>query len=563
MKHLTIILTLLTAALPAFADDRPELSTLIFDALQAGETTIDIPRGEYALDLPDARPMTFENLKNVEINGNGSHVLCRIPSQIIAVRNCENLAIRGFTFDAAILPFTQGTITAVDTPEGTMRLEVEIHGGYDADNLANDRVQIFDPATRQLKKNLWTLGGDKLRRLGDRRWEMTFVREDKNRRISAGDLIVFTTRPPGPQRTHTIITDSSRGCVFEDITLFFSNCFSFLEHGCHGNRYTRCRLVKNEHDATKAVPRLRSGNADALHSKHATLGPTVEDCEFTGHGDDCIAINGNFYLVLSSEENRVRVFERNGHKLLIQPGDPVRFTSYEGEIFPDATVAAITPLTDFDREAVSALLKKFQLHGGNDAIPRYAKVYELTLDKAINVGPGGNVYAVNRVGSGFVARNNRLGHTRARGILIKAADGEITGNTIIGCELGAIIVSPELYWLEAGYSRNLVIEKNTIRDCFFHNSRWGDSQPAAISVTATTAQGEIMKAGALANITVRENTITGCPYPAIFITSTDGAVLAKNRITPPKESQRREHGKRYAERHGLDFGEPVWMVENE
>ncbi len=567
MKHriLTVIFMLLTTPLTGGAAEipRPELSTLISDALAAGQKKISIPRGEYSLELRDAEPMTFENLKDVEIDGGGSHVLCRIPSQIIAVRNCENLTIRGFTFDTETLPFTQGTITAVDAPEKPMRLEIEIHGGYDAENVTADRVQIFDPETRRLKKNLWTMGGEALKRLPSGRWEMIFPHEDPNRRISPGEMIVLGVKSRGPMRTHTIITDDSSGCVFEDITLYFSNCFSYLELGCHANRYTRCRLLKNEADATKAVPRLRSGNADALHSTFATRGPRVENCEFRDHGDDCIAINGNFYLVVGREGNRVRILEPHSHKLRLEAGDPVRFTSFEGEILGDAAVTDVTLLVDFDRENVAEVLKKYILHGGTGGAPRYARVYELTLDMAVDVGPGGNVYAVNRVGNGFIARNNTLGFTRARGVLVKAADGEISGNTIIGCELGAIIVAPELYWLEAGYSRDLIIENNTIRDCFFHHDRWGDSQPGAISVVATNSQGEIMKAGTLRNITVRNNTITGCPYPAIFITSTDGGILDGNRIAPPAESQRRKHGQRYAERYGLEYSQPVWAVENE
>ncbi|MDR0328728.1 MAG: family 43 glycosylhydrolase [Planctomycetaceae bacterium] len=538
-----------------------ELSTLIFDAIQRGEKKIDIPKGKYALELKEGRPMMFENLKDIEINGNGSEVICRIPSQVISVKNCENLKIKGFSFDSLILPYTQGTVVAVD-PDKEIWIDIEIHGGYEKENVTSDRVQVFDPATQRLKKNLWTFDGDKLERLENGNWRMTFPHEDKNRKIEVGDLMVLGTKSTENLWTHTIVSDESTHCVFEDITLYFSNCFSFLEHGCHGNVYLRCRLIKKKNDPSKAFPRLRSGNADSFHSKFATQGPHIEECEFRNHGDDCIAINGNFYLVVSSEENKVLIFERHGHKLQMESGDPCRFTSFDGKILGDAKIVSVIRREDVPKEAVIEAVKDYDLAGGNKELPQSYRIYELTLDKPIDVKPGGNVYSLNRVGNGFVAKNNKIGFTRARGLLIKAANGDISGNTVAGCELGGIVVAPELYWLEAGYSANLTIENNTVKDCFFTSNTWGNSQPGAISVVAVDAKGEVMPAGAFRNITIWNNKISGCPYPAMVLTSIDGVVVSGNKITPPTESERREHGRRYAEKHDLDYESEIWQINN-
>ena len=550
-----------TACGQAETINRPELSTIIFEALNSGKEKIDIPKGNYALELKGGRPMVFENLKDVEINGNGSDVLCCVPSQIALFRNCENVSFKGFTFDSAILPFTQGTVVAVD-PETGLWLDIEIHRGYESKNVTDERAQVFDPKTQHLKKNLWTLGGETMKRLENGNWRMTFRREDKNRHIEVGDLMVLGTRSAESLSTHTFVLEDSKNCTLEEITLYFSNCFSFLEHGCHGNAYLRCKLMKKADDPTKSFPRLRSGNADAFHSKFATLGPRVEECEFYDHGDDGVAINGNFYIIVSSNGDNVLILERHGHPLQIKEGDPVRFTSYEGTIFGDSTVDAVVLRTDVDHEIIATALKKYELHGGSSQIPRYHKIYELTLKTTMNVDSGDNVYALNRVGNGFIVKNNKIGLTRARGILVKASDGEITGNRIDGCELGGIIVAPELYWLEAGFSSNLKIENNTISDCFFHHNRWGDSQPATISVAATNAKGDIMEAGAMKNIILRNNTISGSPYPAMFLASIDGGIVEGNAITPPKEHEKREHGKRYAERHNLKYDQPIWLINN-
>jgi parallel beta-helix repeat protein len=246
----------------------------------------------------------------------------------------------------------------------------------------------------------------------------------------------------------------------------------------------------------------------------------------------------------------------------MESGDPCRFTSFDGKILGDAKIVSVTRREDVPKEAVVEAVKGYDLAGGNKELPQGYHIYELTLDKPIDVKPGGNVYSLNRIGNGFIAKNNKIGFTRARGLLIKAADGEISGNTVIGCELGGIVVAPELYWLEAGYSTNLKIENNTVQDCFFAHNRWGDSQPGAVSVVAVDAKGEVMQAGAFRSITIRNNTISGCPYPAMVLSSIDGGTVSGNTITPPTESERREHGRRYAEKHSLDYESEIWLINN-
>lgn len=541
--------------------DRPELSTLIFEAIKEGKKKIDIPKNEYSLELKNGRPMIFENLKDVEIDGNGSNVFCRIPSQIIAMKKCENVKIKGFSFDTLVLPYTQGTVVDVDSEQGKW-IDIEIHDGYEKENVTNDRIQVFDPISMHLKRNLWTFFNEKIAKQDNGNWRILFPQENKNRRIEIGDLMVLGAKSPEPLWTHTIVTDDSNHCVFEDITLYFSNCFAFLENGCHGNHYFRCRLIKKKDDPTKAFPRLRSGNADSFHSKFATLGPRVEDCEFRDHGDDCIAINGNFYLVVSSTENKVCIFERHGHRLRIEIGDPVRFTGFEGTVLGDAKVLSIEKRDDLVKETILEVVKRYHVHGSGNDLPPNHRIFELTLDKPIPVESGGNVYALNRIGDGFIVRNNKIGFTRARGVLVKCGNGEISGNTIVGCELAGIVVAPELYWLEAGYSENLLIENNIVRNCFFHNNRWGESQPAVISIVAVNSKGDVMQAGTMKNIILRNNTVSDSPYPALLLASIEGGQIEDNTFRPPSDETKRKHGQRFAEKYKFDYDTPIWQINN-
>jgi hypothetical protein len=211
-------------------------------------------------------------------------------------------------------------------------------------------------------------------------------------------------------------------------------------------------------DPKVSYPRLRSINADAFHSKGATVGPTITNCIFMYHGDDCIDIN-----------------------------------------------------------------------------------------------TGGVVSSLDMGGSGFVIKNNKMGYTRARGILIKSSDGVISGNEVINCELSGIILAPELFWMEAGFSRNVLIENNTIKDCMFANSSYGIEQAAYVSVIAINANHQIVPVGGFRNITIKNNILENSPVPAMIITSVDSAQVTGNSITISKDIIR-THGKNF----GVDNKQVIW-----
>lgn len=122
------------------------------------------------------------------------------------------------------------------------------------------------------------------------------------------------------------------------------------------------------------------------------------------------------------------------------------------------------------------------------------------------------------MGNGFAVRNCNFGFNRSRGILIKASHGEITRNRMEGCWMSAILVSPEYWWLEAGSSSDLKITGNRITRCY----------GIPIRIEATGGNDDIAPAGAHRNITVTDNSISGCAMPGIMVTSTAGLEIERN-----------------------------------
>ena len=148
----------------------------------------------------------------------------------------------------------------------------------------------------------------------------------------------------------------------------------------------------------------------------------------------------------------------------------------------------------------------------------HAKTFRITLDREVDLPMGSAICSTSRTGNGFVVRGCDFGFNRSRGILVKASDGVIEGNTLVGNVMAAIMVAPEWWWLESGSSNNVRIINNTIRDC-------GD---VAIAIYAFGGAPAVAPAGAHNNITVSGNSMTGCPLPNILVTSTRGLDLGRN-----------------------------------
>jgi hypothetical protein len=160
-----------------------------------------------------------------------------------------------------------------------------------------------------------------------------------------GDILVTNNHSGMRGSPHTVELRACKGMRFEDITVFASPCFGFLEYDCEGSQYLRCivdRRVPADDPVKRAQPRMRSLNADAFHSKDAAKGPAIIGCKAHFQGDDCVNINGRYHYVSGSRGRLVRIAVLD-NKPKIKVGDPVEFLPYSGPRPPDAVVMDIQP----------------------------------------------------------------------------------------------------------------------------------------------------------------------------------------------------------------------------
>ena len=162
-----------------------------------------------------------------------------------------------------------------------------------------------------------------------------------------GDIIAISSEfAPHGSIPHTVEVADSKGVRLEDISVYASNCFGFLEYNCDGTTYYRCKVDRRP-PATdlvqRADPRIRSLNADAFHSICAVKGPAYIECAARFMGDDCINIHGDYHLVTASTAQSCAFLSKQRGGINIAAGDEVELLSYDGLRLPDAMVASVEP----------------------------------------------------------------------------------------------------------------------------------------------------------------------------------------------------------------------------
>ncbi|MCO6046954.1 right-handed parallel beta-helix repeat-containing protein [Aeoliella sp. ICT_H6.2] len=496
-----------------------DLQAFIDESISAGNSTVVVPPGRYRVEPTNGVHLRLHDLENVEIIAYDVEMVCTQTTRAVQIEGCRGLRLRGLSIDYDPLPFTQGRIVKLSADKSVH--EIEILEGYPPADTAYDfKYQIFRGKDHELRGvdyydlDVKAVSGTRLQVRKTNLGPAPFEQE--------GDLVAIGSRSTrGRQLSHAVYLTESVDILLEKVSVFASNCFAFLEIGCQGVTYDRCRVEKRDADDDpwpRGLPRLRSANADAFHSKRASAGPRIVGCYAHDMGDDCVNICGDYHLITSATDTKLRVLAKHGMDIV--EGDLVELAMFSGGSLPDARVVSVRELgllTPADR----LLVQSFDLHQSlkDHEDGHLTKVFELTLDRAVTMAKGSLVSARERQGQGFLVAGCDFGHVRSRGILVKASNGEIRDNTLTRCRMESIKVAPEYYWLEAGAAENVKILRNKISNC----------GGVGIAVYTLGGDGEFGSGRSHRGISITDNRIDSCPSPNILVTSTSDLVITGNR----------------------------------
>ncbi|MFC1765192.1 right-handed parallel beta-helix repeat-containing protein [Planctomycetota bacterium] len=503
-----------------------DLQAYIDREVKAGKKLIEINPGRYRVTPRNRAHLRLQNLDNLSIDATGVEMVCTETTRALTIENCRALTLIGLTIDYDPLPFTQGRIVNM-SPDGLIH-DIELFEGYPTSGeITGTKYEIFRSDTRTLRFGSYygcTVTSPEPGRL-------RVVKPDNYRNQhpeQVGDIIATAcANAPGGSIPHAVHIKNSNQVKLEAVRLYASNCFGFFETHCKENVYRQC-IVQRRPAMTdikpRADPRIRSLNADAYHSKYAEVGPSYIECEAQFQGDDCVAINGDYHMIMATLGNELRVLAKK--ELNIVEGDSVELISYEGLRLPDAIVVSVTPDGNINNSE-KAFLKSQRMNDNlkNNRQGSLTKAFRILVDRNITLPMGSLICSAHRIGNGFIVMDCTFGFNRSRGILVKASQGIIQGNQLEGCWGSAIKLAPEYWWLEAGSSMDVVINDNDIRNCL----------ERAIVVSSQGGQGQVSPAGAHTNITINGNRIVNSPIPQIRVTSTDQLNIENNTILDSRQ----------------------------
>ncbi len=264
--------------------------------------------------------------------------------------------------------------------------------------------------------------------------------------------------------------------------------------------------------------------------QNAPVGPKIRNCRAEHLGDDAITITSRYYPIYKIDERKGEIWVMSRERPVFGKGDSLVFLKNGGKIMGNSKCADMDG-TDISQDEVDDCAKLFK----RELIMQNRFKYgtRVKISPWIKGLEEGDIFnSVDRSGRGFVIENNFAGHTRARGIFVKASDGVIKNNAVEGCELAGIVLAQEVYYMSGGCFANVEISSNRVKDCLFGRTNASYTQAGAISVVAIDGQWQIADMGASKNIIVKNNTVEGCPLPCMLFTSIDGLTLKDNIIKP-------------------------------
>ena len=477
-----------------------------------------IPPGTYRI-APHGRSwhLEFQEMSDFEIDADGVQLIFTDQTRGgIEFRKCRNVRFQGAAIRYEVPPFTQGVVEAI-APDGAW-YDVRIDKGYPA-NFDDAKYfpphaigYLFDRNTRLWKSGTYDLNGERIERLGRGRFRVYWNRPSgpSLHPVATGDLIAF--RGAGQ---HNIAIANCARMALSGITIYNAGIFAIWEVDGEGDNHYTVAVKRGPRPMGARTDPLLSSAADAFHSVSVRKGPTLENCDFESMGDDGIAIHGVFSFVFEARGNTLVI-----NKSSFRPGDPLRLFDPDGRPAGDAVVQSVRPLQNFQ----NAKKSRRTTLSDNTSGP----FFEIALDHALTADFDYVASNPAAIGSGYVLRNNTIRNHRARGMLLKAENGLIEGNTIDGSTMSGIVLTPEFWWNEASYSRNITIRNNTVR-----HVAYAPEQPGAV-VIATT-EGQPVAGCGHQHILVEDNRFENLDGVNLLISSACDVIVRRNSFVHPQQ----------------------------
>ena len=465
---------------------------------QQNAARLIIPTGVYAFNDPqilqDGAHIGLYSLSDLTIDGQGSEFIFHFPIAGFNFDGCHRLLIRNLTLDTDLLLASLGVVQKAGGSTNIRILDAyPINADtpfvaispYDIQNLKWKGApgEVFSP------RNVTMIGPH------------LFTSPDFNSLTDGEEVVVRHYTYGG--NAFSIPTYLTSDVSFENITIYGAPGMGFYIAGQRGFRLSNCSIMQKP-----GTQRPVSTAADGSHFTNTAGDILVEDCDFSGQGDDSLNIASLWVPVTQRINSRTVILTRQYNQWIIQQGSEIKFVRRNN-------------LAEICRRHVTQVTY-------DQSSGRFTTTVDQDLPTDLMVGD----LAINlsQNNSRFLIRRNFFHDHRARGMLIQSWNGIIENNRVSHPTWQGIDLFTDGYgFLEGPGPENVIVRNNTFKGCSYGNYGTAGDTMGTVNITADVPGG-ISDQRIDHNILLDGNVISDTPGLAMFVSSAAGLTITNNVI---------------------------------
>ncbi|MHB1484307.1 MAG: hypothetical protein ACYCYI_06540 [Saccharofermentanales bacterium] len=491
---------------------------------------IILEAGEYRFytGTENSGSIVIRNAHDITITGVKGKTFFTIENPMTGtflIENCENIMIRNVIIDYDPLPFTQGTIVAIDVPNCTLDFEVdENYNRPDEDYFTSaesrlalcvdyngdekDYGDYWIIATRavQVKNRIYRIDANE-------QFEGSSLYEGVNRFTFDSGIYKVGARLMYKANRYTqsaVSATNSKNIHVEDMTIYAGPAPGFalgmIDH-VHINRATI--------EVKPGTDRLIGINADGVHAYGIRNGLILENSSISATGDDGVNLHAKHaivYDVISDTEIVINTCGCSEYRI----GDIIQI--YDKQKREPRGIVTITSVSD----------------------DKYIKT--ITFDKPVEgirseKAMADDIFNLSACGQGSIFRNNNFGIQVGRSMLIGSYNILIENSTFINHRGWVINIHHDPNWGEGPQPYNVVVRGN-----IFNGPKRPRLPVINIHSIVPWAGGPVQGVRPVKNITIEGNTFYNPRNTLIDAGGVEGLYIYDNELIIDDVSSQIEPG---------------------
>ncbi len=488
---------------PDNEDNAPALLQALAHCRQTDAGTLRLAPGVYRIKNTDF--LTIQDRENFILDGCGAELISE-SSYFFQIKNCRQVLLENLTLDVDWDVFRPASLVRIAARQG-WELELEF--------LDNDHPPLdFDICSFNPFDPLWLTPGVP----GNPEFWVHPEEIGIRRRGTANNRILLHCTANGVKTLHPgalylirhlrerygagFFIQDSRHITLRNNRIYSAYGMAHMVNGLSSHLLFDGEIIRIRPGSRRHL----STDGDGIHIIRSQGYLQIQNCDFSGMGDDDINIHDCNMLVLRRLDAHTILLENEGAG---NPGDQLELLN-----------------KDFSPTGVKLTLQSVIRQEDGRYLLETAEELPLTLEE------GDLLLNRNYSSDHFIIRNNYFHDHRARGLLLQTRDGLVENNLFRRTQGAGIYIMLETlrgFWYEGTGAKKLVIRNNRLEDC--NCGGW----TTAIDMMATLPDNTSDYAP-FSDIRIENNAIRTTLLPAAWLASCDDMRFTGNAIeAPPSE----------------------------